>query len=63
MAQWPRPVEENEVMTDPKDLPYTIAGRDMVMERDGLRVQVLTLALLAVFPDIVTWLPAKIYGS
>ncbi len=31
-------------MTDPKDLPYTISGRDLVMERDGLRVQVLTLA-------------------
>ncbi len=38
-------------MTDPKDLPYTIAGRDMVMERDGLRVQVLTLA----YGEAVPW--------
>ena len=31
-------------MTAPKDLPYTIAGRDHVHEADGLRVQVLSLA-------------------
>ena len=31
-------------MTAPKDLPYTIAGRELVAEADGLRVQVLTLA-------------------
>jgi len=31
-------------MTDPKDLTYTIAGREMVAEADGLRVQILTLA-------------------
>ncbi len=30
-------------MTDPKDLPYTIAGREAVAEADGLRVQILTL--------------------
>ena len=26
-------------------------------------IQVLMLLLLAVFPDIVTWLPDRIYGS
>jgi quercetin dioxygenase-like cupin family protein len=31
-------------MTAPKDLPYTIAGRELVAEGDGLRVQILTLA-------------------
>lgn len=30
-------------MTAPKDLPYTIAGREMISEADGLRVQILTL--------------------
>ncbi len=31
-------------MTAPKDLPYRIAGRELVAENDGLRVQILTLA-------------------
>ena len=31
-------------MTAPEDLPYTIAGRDLVAETPGLRVQLLTLA-------------------
>ena len=31
-------------MTAPKDLPYTISGREPVAEADGLRVQILTLA-------------------
>ncbi len=31
-------------MTAPKDLPYRIAGRELVAEADGLRVQILTLA-------------------
>jgi quercetin dioxygenase-like cupin family protein len=31
-------------MTAPKDLPYTIAGRELVAESDGMRVQILTLA-------------------
>ena len=31
-------------MTAPRDLPYTIAGRELVSEADGLRVQVLSLA-------------------
>lgn len=30
-------------MTAPKDLPYRIAGRELVAENDGLRVQILTL--------------------
>ncbi len=30
-------------MTAPKDLPYGIAGRELVAEHDGLRVQILTL--------------------
>jgi quercetin dioxygenase-like cupin family protein len=30
-------------MTEPRYLPYTIAGRDLVAEISGLRVQVLTL--------------------
>jgi len=30
-------------MTAPKDLPYTIAGRELVSETPGLRVQLLTL--------------------
>jgi len=30
-------------MTAPQDLPYTIAGRDLVAEISGMRVQVLTL--------------------
>ena len=32
-------------MTAPRDLPYTIAGRELVAETSGLRVQVLTLAI------------------
>ncbi len=31
-------------MTAPEHLPYSISGRDLVAEADGLRVQVLTLA-------------------
>jgi quercetin dioxygenase-like cupin family protein len=31
-------------MTAPEHLPYTIAGRELVAEADGLRVQVLSLA-------------------
>ena len=31
-------------MTAPKDLPYRIAGRELIAESDGLRVQILTLA-------------------
>ncbi len=31
-------------MTAPEDLPYRIAGRELVSEADGLRVQILTLA-------------------
>ncbi len=31
-------------MTAPKNLPYRIAGRELVAEADGLRVQILTLA-------------------
>ena len=31
-------------MTAPRDLPYTIAGRELVAEISGLRVQVLTVA-------------------
>lgn len=31
-------------MTAPKDLPYTISGRELVSEADGLRVQILGLA-------------------
>ena len=38
-------------MTDPRDLPYTIAGRDLVSEADGLRVQVMTLAA----GDVIPW--------
>lgn len=38
-------------MTEPKDLPYTIAGRELVAKIDGLRVQVLTLAS----GDTVPW--------
>ena len=30
-------------MMAPEHLPYRIAGRELVMERDGLRVQILTL--------------------
>jgi quercetin dioxygenase-like cupin family protein len=30
-------------MTAPEHLPYTIAGRELVSESDGLRVQVLSL--------------------
>lgn len=30
-------------MTEPKDLPYRIAGRELVMQADGVRVQILTL--------------------
>jgi len=30
-------------MTEPKDLPYTIAGRELVMQIPDLRVQILTL--------------------
>ncbi len=30
-------------MTEPKDLPYRIAGRELVSEADGMRVQLLTL--------------------
>ena len=30
-------------MTAPEDLPYRIAGRELVSEADGLRVQLLTL--------------------
>ena len=30
-------------MTAPEHLPYQIAGREMVSEADGLRVQILTL--------------------
>ena len=30
-------------MTDPKDLPYPISGRETIAETGGLRVQVLTL--------------------
>ena len=30
-------------MTDPKDLPYSISGREMIAETGGLRVQILTL--------------------
>ena len=30
-------------MTDPKDLPYSISGRETVAETGGLRVQVLSL--------------------
>jgi quercetin dioxygenase-like cupin family protein len=30
-------------MTAPQDLPYTIAGRELVAETAGLRVQILTL--------------------
>ena len=32
-------------MTTPENLPYTISGRELVAETDGLRVQVLTLGL------------------
>lgn len=31
-------------MTAPEHLPYSIAGRELVTEGDGLRVQILTLA-------------------
>ena len=31
-------------MTEPKDLPYSIAGRELLAETEGLRVQILTLA-------------------
>ncbi len=31
-------------MTEPKDLPYTIQGREQVARTEGLRVQILTLA-------------------
>lgn len=31
-------------MTAPEHLPYSLSGRDLVAEADGLRVQVLTLA-------------------
>ncbi|MHA1544911.1 MAG: hypothetical protein ACTSUY_00615 [Alphaproteobacteria bacterium] len=31
-------------MTAPRDLPYTIAGRELVAQFPGMRVQVLTLA-------------------
>ncbi len=37
-------------MTAPKDLPYTIAGRELVAEIPGMRVQVLTLAPGEVVP-------------
>ncbi len=30
-------------MTEPEPLPYQIAGRELVSEADGLRVQILTL--------------------
>ncbi|MCH7486448.1 MAG: cupin domain-containing protein [Proteobacteria bacterium] len=30
-------------MTDPKDLPYAIEGRQLIAEAPGLRVQILTL--------------------
>lgn len=30
-------------MTAPENLPYTIAGRELVAESEGLRVQILTL--------------------
>ena len=30
-------------MTAPQDLPYTIAGRELVAQIPGLRVQILTL--------------------
>jgi quercetin dioxygenase-like cupin family protein len=30
-------------MTDPEHLPYQIAGRELVSEAEGLRVQILTL--------------------
>ncbi len=32
-------------MTAVENLPYTISGRELVAEADGLRVQVLTLAI------------------
>ncbi|MEP1933331.1 MAG: cupin domain-containing protein [Paracoccaceae bacterium] len=38
-------------MTEPKDLPYTITGRELVAKIDGMRVQVLTLAS----GDTVPW--------
>ncbi len=31
-------------MTEPKDLPYRIAGRELISQADGMRVQILTLA-------------------
>ncbi len=31
-------------MTDPKDLPYSISGRETIAEVAGLRVQILALA-------------------
>ena len=31
-------------MTAPEDLPYRIAGRDLVTETGGMRVQIMTLA-------------------
>jgi len=37
-------------MTEPKDLPYTIVGRELVMQIPDLRVQILTLGEGEVIP-------------
>ena len=37
-------------MTAPEDLPYSITGRDIVAEADGMRVQIMTLGAGEVIP-------------
>ena len=37
-------IHDNLPMTDPKDLPYTIQGRELIGRTDGLQVQILNLA-------------------